>query len=224
MKKTIQNATSRVALITDCTGLLVSLLALILLLPLAGLGREGALVVSLLATFIFLSGIWAVSSSHRHVVVGIALLLPPIVIEWLNSSGVVGHGLFSSANLYSLPFFIFLGVLILKFVFQPGPVTGNRLIAALCFYLLMGLIWAHVYAIVLYMAPAAFGDPVEAIPFSEIIYFSYVTLTTLGYGEITPVSMMARSLAILEAIAGVLYMGALVARLAGSMRMSEEES
>ena len=59
---------------------------------------------------------------------------------------------------------------------------------------------------------------------AEMTYYSYVTLTTLGYGDITPVSMLARSLSILEAIFGVLYMGALVARLAGAVRFSDTDN
>ncbi len=80
-------------------------------------------------------------------------------------------------------------------------------------YLLLGIIWAALYREMEILSPGSFAGPDDSLGFSNFIYFSYVTLTTLGYGDILPVTQKARSLAILEAITGVVFLGTLIARL-----------
>ena len=102
----------------------------------------------------------------------------------------------------------------------------NRLVGVVCVYLLLGVIWALVYSLVELAAPGSFRGidaGVDAGWDSNWIYFSFVTLTTLGYGDITPVSATARSLVYLQAIAGLFYMAVLVAGLV-SAYISEKQS
>jgi len=116
---------------------------------------------------------------------------------------------------------VFLGFAIaglLSRTFEDGPVTVHRISGALSAYVLLGLAWAFIYAIIEENAPGSFN--VGAIPLDDVVgrarcmlYFSYVTLTTLGYGDITPISQPARSLALLEALTGQIYLVVLVARL-----------
>ena len=100
-----------------------------------------------------------------------------------------------------------------------GSVQVNIIVGSLAIYLLIGLIWANLYLIILELAPGAFnginqGDWGENFP--KAIYFSYVTLTSLGYGEITPNIPLTRMLAFLEAITGTFYMAVVVASLIGA--------
>ena len=106
-------------------------------------------------------------------------------------------------------------------VMTPGRVTTNRLMGALCVYLLMGLFWSTGYGIIEALGPGSFsgvsssnvdemGNPGVG---SKLSYFSYVTQTTLGYGDIAPLTDMARALASLQAIIGQLYLTVLVGRL-----------
>ena len=81
-------------------------------------------------------------------------------------------------------------------------------------YLLLGLIWSVMYATLGAHLPGAFtGSPGAAAGLSGWVYFSFVTLTTVGYGDITPVATEARSLAIMEALVGQLYPAVIIARL-----------
>ncbi len=86
-------------------------------------------------------------------------------------------------------------------------------------YLLIGLIWGHLYVVLDGMWPGslAFATPSlsEESKLGACVYFSYVTLTTLGYGDIQPVTAQARSLALSEAVLRQLYLAALVARIVG---------
>lgn len=100
-------------------------------------------------------------------------------------------------------------------------IEANIIVGALAIYLLLGLIWASLYAIVTLYTPLAFnGIDVadEENIFPQLLYFSYVTLTTLGYGDITPAIALTRTLAYLEAIAGTFYLAIVVASLIGARR------
>ncbi len=78
-------------------------------------------------------------------------------------------------------------------------------------YLLLGFIWAHAYELVALWHPGAFAGAVDgSLPWT---YYSFVTLTTVGYGDITPVHPLARAVAVLEALTGQLYLAIMLARL-----------
>lgn len=94
----------------------------------------------------------------------------------------------------------------------------NAIVGTLTIYLLLGLMWASLYAITLYFAPDAFKGitPEPGVDsFPRILYFSYVTLATLGYGDISPAIPMSKTLAYLQAITGTFYLAIIVASLIG---------
>jgi len=102
-------------------------------------------------------------------------------------------------------------------LFTP-TVASNAIAGTLAIYLLLGLIWATLYAITLYFIPHAFKGIVpdsEAETFPRILYFSYVTLATLGYGDISPAVPISKTLAYLQAVAGTFYVAIIVASLIG---------
>ncbi len=95
----------------------------------------------------------------------------------------------------------------------------NRIVGTICIYLLIGIIWSIAYSVVDIIDPGSFrGLNATAIDekHSELIYFSFVTLTTLGYGDIAPIKPIARTLAYFEAIAGQFYLAVMVAGLVGA--------
>ena len=105
-----------------------------------------------------------------------------------------------------------------KQVLFTGAVDANRIIGAICIYLLMGLIWALMYLFIAQAIPGAFNGVEQLVwydNFADVAYYSYVTLTTLGYGDISPVAPIARFLVYMEALVGVFYMAILVASLIG---------
>lgn len=99
-----------------------------------------------------------------------------------------------------------------------GAVDMNRIVGAICIYLLMGLIWTLMYLFIAQAIPGAFNGVEQMVwydNFADVAYYSYVTLTTLGYGDISPVAPIARFLVYMEAVVGVFYMAILVASLIG---------
>lgn len=99
-----------------------------------------------------------------------------------------------------------------------GAIDTNKMVGAICIYLLMGMIWALAYGLIAESSPGAFNG-IEHKPwydnFAQTAYYSFVTLTTLGYGDITPATPLAKFLVYMEAIVGVFYMAILVASLVG---------
>jgi hypothetical protein len=115
---------------------------------------------------------------------------------------------------------------ILLAIIRDSQVTIETLKAAVCVYLLLGLVWVYVYALIDLALPgsfqirldheeARFGHLVVAESFPTLFYFSYSTLTTLGYGDILPLSGPARTFSYLQAIVGQIYLTVLIARLVG---------
>jgi len=103
-------------------------------------------------------------------------------------------------------------------VLLAGVTDTNRIVGAICIYLLTGLLWALMYLLIAQAIPGAFNGIEQLVwyeNFADIAYYSYVTLTTLGYGDISPVAPIARFLVYMEAIVGVFYMAILVASLIG---------
>jgi hypothetical protein len=99
-------------------------------------------------------------------------------------------------------------------VFSAGPVTSHRLVGAVVAYLLLGLTWAYAYSWLDVAHPGSFHAPQgPAGSYSPLVYYSFVTLTTVGYGDITPVSSAARVLSNLESLVGVLFPAVLIGRL-----------
>ena len=105
-------------------------------------------------------------------------------------------------------------------------VTGDTLCGAIAVYLMIGLTWSLGHGLLEYLRPGSYhvlaGGPRPATS-KDLLYFSYVTLATLGYGDVVPAADGARSLAVLEALGGTIYLAILVARLIG-LHLSHDPS
>ena len=125
----------------------------------------------------------------------------------------------TSALLITSLFFVILGVTILYDVMRSTKVNAEQICGALCVYFLIGVVWSYLFGVLLTTDANAIRFPESDAPRSHLpgtlTYFSFVTLTTLGYGDIQPVSLAARTLCWLEAVIGQIYMTVLIARLVG---------
>lgn len=167
----------------------------------------------ILLTLLLASGVVAVLE-HRRLAVALAALSVVVVAarwaEWIIPSPI--RPMLREAS--TLAAVTVLATAVGLNVFASSRALGNRIFGAIVLYLLLGLIWAVIYAILDATVPDAFAghSPSDATLFGWG-YFSLVTLTTVGYGDITPVARAARSLATLEALVGQLYPAIIIARL-----------
>ena len=123
-------------------------------------------------------------------------------------------------------FFIRVSIIASKQVFSVGDIDANKIIGSISLYILLGLIWAVIYLLLLAVDPQAFSG-IEAANwqqgFSRVAYYSFVTLTTLGYGDILPTNHVAEFFVYMEAVVGVFYMALIVSSLI-SLRMAALEA
>jgi Ion channel len=196
------------------TVLLVLLVGNIFIVPLTAFATWGRFAARMILSLIIISGVIATVRDRRIVVLAILLALGSMFIGWegLERTNLYLH-LFN--DVYSLLFIGFLVVLILRQVFRSGPITVRRVQGSVAVYLLLGLLWAVCYEMVELSQPgsfAVFGQKGMA-NLSQLAYFSFTTLTTLGFGDIVPLNPLARSLVVLEALVGQLFPVILIARL-----------
>lgn len=161
-------------------------------------------------------------SHYNRMVINIVFVL--VMLLFIVAGAVLDMAGFSYAHLLLLlGFFTWMTWLLLHQVLFTGAVDGNKIVGAICIYMLLAMIWAMLYLLIAEALPGSFNGIPQAPwleNFSTSTYFSFVTITTLGYGDILPVTPLARFLVTMEAIVGVFYMAIVVASLIG-VRMSE---
>ena len=197
--------------------LLGALLLLLAVLPFVDELSHGDLVEVALMSVVMIFAVLAIRGSRRMLVVASLILVPALAARWANHvrPDLVPREIFLSA---SILFFVFVIAHLLRFILHAPRVDGNVLCAAVSGYLLLGLLWVPAYLLVARVSPAAFalktGMPAgHALAGFDALYFSFITLCTVGYGDVSPLSKAARMLAVLEAIAGLFYMAVLISRL-----------
>lgn len=203
------------------TVLLAVLLGLFVLFPFLERTAAGPLLVDLFITFLLLVCIYAVSA--RRIVFISALILAAFSLIGRWGDYFAHHqALETTALLFNAAFLLLTVGSILTDVLRDERVDGDKISGALCAYILMSLIWASFYTALAIHDPAAFqlggfgaiaGEGGEK--FMIFSYFSLVTISTLGYGDIAPQSSAAAALAGSEAVVGQMYLAVLVARLVG---------
>jgi len=196
--------------------LLGSLVALIFVMPPLRYRHEATLVVQLFFTMVFVSGLSASTTSGAARAAGMVFFAGAIALHWWDYFNP-DVGLGTLAALARVLAVGLLTALVLWHVFREGPITLHRIRGAVAAYLLLGLTWANMYELIQGIWPDAFRfseAPQGRIELSNsLAYYSFVTLTTMGYGNITPVHPAARSAAILEALTGQLFPAVLIGRL-----------
>jgi hypothetical protein len=205
--------------------LLACLLLLFLVYPFVRGDVFGVSFLDIFSTAILFAAIYAVRHSRRYLLAAVVFAIPAVATNWAYQFAKTDWLNLISDGLYAL-YFLFAASIILFDVLQGEKVTFDKIYGAVCAYFLIGMVWASVFSVIetaspgsfrMSVAPGAPGrtGPSAAVNESDLNYHSFVTLTTLGYGDITPFSPPARSLSTLEAMIGQLYLTVLVARLVG---------
>jgi hypothetical protein len=178
----------------------------------------GKFLVLISFSLILISGATIVLDKRILRIFVLVIVLLNLVLRWIMYFKDVA-GLSSWIVLFDFICCAILSVIVLIQVFREGPITIHRIAGAISVYLLFGLMWAFVYQIIALQAPDAFKLPASLGTYtadtlqSNLLYFSFVTLTTLGYGDILAVHPSARMLVMLEALTGQLFPAILLARL-----------
>jgi voltage-gated potassium channel len=197
--------------------LLISILCLLIFTPLFQ-GFVGIrILMDAFITAILISGTYAASRKINIVITSASLALPMLVSIWI-SHFVDTHFLVFVGECFGIAFIAFLVVVILSFIFSEHEVTLNVIYASIVVYLLVAIMWAFIYSVLESINPGSFATGEGQIEVGRrlYIYYSFVTITTLGYGDMTPITDLANTFSFLEAVTGQLYMAILIARLVGT--------
>ena len=199
-------------------GLLASLL-LLLILPGIVSPYSGEALGFLFMLVVFAS-LYLVANDKQHLTIGLMLVVPVIITHW--SFGLIHELVRVSVNAgIQIVFLLYVCAQIYDYLFRARVVESNVIYAALCLYILLGVVWALAYFLLELNLPGSIALKTEIDHsalnsrelMAEIFYFSFVTITTLGYGDIAPVSLLARSLTIVQALVGQVYIAIVIARL-----------
>ena len=200
--------------------LLISLLFIFVISPFVVPYYYGPTALNIIAAIVLLSATYAVSRRRSFFIFGLLFSIFTIGMTfWLAAAPTHWLIVISHGSLVIL--IIFFAAAILAYVLGSGKVTWDKIYGAVCAYLLLGYAWTFAYSLIEEMQPGSFTSLTSAMPHDlvgrvmQLRYFSFVTLATVGYGDIVPRLPAARTLALLEAILGQFYLVALVGRLIG---------
>ncbi len=211
--------------------LLIFQMLLLITLPVVEmLGRRYSplivrLLISIPSAALVVAAVLVVSDSRNVRIAAIVFGAPVVLLEILDVVFLNGFA-HAASQAFTILFLSFSIVAILRFIFRSEYVNGNVIFASLCVYMLLGTLWAYGYAFIEGVLPGSFrfngnelamNQPLDigGVQSISTFYFSFVTMTTLGFGDIVPVSSSAKMMATLQAVMGQLYMTVLVARLVG---------
>jgi hypothetical protein len=202
------------------TVLLGALMVMIFVVtPLAAAGAfrgYGALVHDLWLALTLVSGVFAIGwrrKTAQVVVLAAVLLFALRVLGFAGGAGALGLVVDGVLTLFMLSA---LGLMVVWQIFREGPITRQRVQGSIIIYLLLGLIWAEAYTLTAHLDSDSFAGNLSGggnAMSARLTYFSFVTLTTVGYGDILPATLVTRTLANLEGLIGQLFPAILIARL-----------
>lgn len=183
-----------------------------------------------LFTFVLLWALYTVSGSRRTLILAALLLIPTISSTW-----VVDHGqermLEYLDNLTNVAYFGFICAFLGQYILTTKRVTLEVIFAAMCLYMMLAVLWAAIYTnLQIYYGDAFLFQGQLALEagitadnlFRHMIYYSFVTLSTLGYGDITPVHLVAKNWAAMEAMIGQFFIAIIIARLVSIYTVQEQ--
>jgi hypothetical protein len=194
-------------------GVLVVLIGAVSFVPPSDSGR---LVLNVVNMFLVIATVAAVGRTTPPFVMALALAIPAMWYQYLGLWHDDDRSLAVSWMFSAVLYFITV-IYLLRYVFQPRIMTPDKLFGAAAAYLLIGVLWAYVYASIGFFYPQSYmivGQPGRLV-YADALYFSVTVLTSTGFGDITPLTRPARGMCMVEQITGSLFVAILIARLAG---------
>jgi len=197
--------------------MLAALLAFLILSPLAQIlfPNSASIIINFTFTITIVIGVWSLIDDRKWFLFGLGLAAFSFLLSLLEFF-YTSEFIYIASILVLLFFLINSLVLAIKHILFGPKIDMNKIVGSVTIYLLIGIIWALLYGLVEVLIAGSFSGNllnVGGSRFWDLIYFSFVTLTTLGYGDILPMNTYARTLAYMEAIVGQFYIAILVASL-----------
>jgi ion channel len=199
-----------------CFWLFVVLVVMIAAVSFVPASDHGRLALNGVNMFLLIATVATVGRSRLSFVIALLLATPAVWFQylglWEDNDLELARSWMLSAALYLVAI-----AYLLRYVFQPRIMTQDKLFGAAAAYLLIGVFWAYLYAIVGFFHPDSYmivGQPGRLV-YADALYLSITVLTSTGFGDVTPLTRAARGICMIEQITGSLFIAILIARLAG---------
>jgi hypothetical protein len=197
--------------------LLLALVILVLSYPFLEHLQSGRIAVIIFDWVILALALRSAKSAGAETRLGYALLIPTIIFQASAASTGIGW-LYVSAMLLQAALHGFVIVCLFRYVLRDDVMTLDELYAAASVYAMLAFVFAYFYSAIEFIAPGSFfinesNNPDGVFSWFEMLYFSFTCLTSVGFGEITPVSDYARSFVMIQQLVGVLYLAIVISRL-----------
>lgn len=182
------------------------------------LGLIGHLFSTLCLSMIPLASAYALTADRKKAIIVLFIAAPFVILDGLNVF-FTNHLLMVGAFSFGTILYFYIVVLLVTNLLSIRVITADLIFCAISIYLLIGIMWAGIYSVLEVIAPGSFSDN------TDLLYFSFVTLTTVGFGDVAPLSVLTRRLAVFEAAMGSIYMAVIIAMIVGRyMSMQVEQT
>ncbi len=202
--------------------LLISLVMFLILLPFFETS-ETAIIYLFFFAVVLLTGIYAVSTNMRHVAGGVLLATPTLITAWSNMF-VKNQQVLNAEMAFLIIFLVYTLSVILWHILSAKKVTLNELYAAICVYIMMGMTFGVIFALLESVAPGSLSfPPEEGQPnMTAFFYFSFVSMSSTGFSGFTAASSFARALVVVQVIFGVMYITTLMGKLVSAITPDDD--
>lgn len=199
------------------SGMLILLFIMhFVIVPVFGNYSHFMVVINIFWMLFLVAGIVALTKSHRRSIVLMIIPILFVILRWVTVFDTTPLMLLVEIIFTIATFVLLIGLVLMK-VFEPGPITQYRVIGSIVVYMILANLWAVLYLFIYQHIPGSFQLTLPSFDSNTLeanfMYFSYITITTTGFGEIVPLHPFARSLVQVESIIGVLYPVILIGRL-----------
>jgi len=201
--------------------IILSIMLVILVSPyIRPTGKTGHIFTTLLAAMIPLTGFYALTKDRNRAIIILFLAAPFVILDGMSMFFPNRYFMITAISFGTILYF-YIVVLLVNNLLSYRVVTADMIFCAISTYFLIGIMWSGIYMILEGVYPGSFTGLSET---SDLVYFSFVTLTTVGFGEITPQSIISKRLVIFEAAAGCIYLAVIIAMIVGRyMSMQEKQ-
>jgi hypothetical protein len=175
------------------------------------LGLIGHLFSTLLLAMIPFTSAYALTEDRKKAIIVLFIAAPFVILDGLNFF-FTNRPLMVVAFSFGTILYFYIVVLLVKNLLSIRVITTDLIYCAISIYLLIGIMWAGIYTVLEGISPGSFSETSET---PDLLYFSFVTLTTVGFGDVAPLSILGKRIAVFEAAMGSIYMAVIIAMIVG---------
>ena len=174
-------------------------------------GKTGYFIATLFVAMIPLASYYALTEDRKRAITILFIAAPFVILDGF-AMFLTHRYLMVVGYCFGTILYFYIVVLLLRNLLSQRVITANLIYCAISIYLLIGIMWAGIYTVHEGISPGSFSGLSET---TDLLYFSFVTLTTVGFGDVAPISILAKRLAIFEAAMGSIYMAIIIAMIVG---------